>query len=64
MSYKDCITIWRKGISEELLDRFFLKFTYSSNKIENNETRLRDVETIFKGKKLQVLKEIRKHLWK
>ncbi|WP_368491071.1 Fic family protein [Clostridium sp. BJN0013] len=62
MSYKDCIKIWRKGISEELLDRFFLKFTYSSNKIENNETRLRDVETIFKGKKVADFKGNKKTL--
>ena len=62
MSYKDCIKIWRKGISEELLDRFFLKFTYSSNKIENNETRLRDVETIFKGKKVKDFKGNKKTL--
>jgi Fic family protein len=62
MSYKDCIKIWRKGISENLLDRFFLKFTYASNKIENNETRLRDVETIFKGEKVTDFKGDKKHL--
>ncbi|KAA8667984.1 Fic family protein [Clostridium sp. MT-14] len=62
MSYKDCIKIWRKGISEDLLDRFFLKFTYASNKIENNETRLRDVETIFKGEKVTDFKGDKKTL--
>lgn len=49
MLYKQCITIWREKLSEELMNRFFLKFTYSSNKIENNETRLTDVEAVFKG---------------
>ncbi len=49
MSYNESIKIWRAGVSEELVNRFFLKFTYSSNKIENNETRLRDVETVFRG---------------
>jgi len=49
MTYKECINIWRAGISEELMNRFYLKFTYSSNKIENNETRLRDVENVFRG---------------
>jgi len=52
MEYKESIKLWRAGISEELINKFFLKFTYSSNKIENNETRLRDVDTIFKGEKV------------
>ncbi len=54
--YKDCIDIWRKGITEELMNNFFMKFTYSSNKIENNETHLRDVKNIFTGLDLDSIK--------
>lgn len=47
MSYEECIKKWRDGIKEELLERVLLKFSYSSNKIQNHETRLVDVEAIF-----------------
>lgn len=52
MSYNEIVKIWREGNTKDLLSRFFLKFTYGSNKIENNETRLRDVETVFRGEKV------------
>lgn len=68
MLYKEAIKVWKSGNIEELLTKFFLKFTYSSNKIENNETRLRDVETVFKGEKVtdfkgnkKTIKEIENH---
>ena len=68
MLYKDVIKVWRDGKTKELLNKFFLKFTYSSNKIENNETRLRDVQTVFKGEEVKdfkgnkkTIKEIENH---
>ncbi|MBZ9621404.1 Fic family protein [Clostridium sp. FP2] len=50
--YKECIKLWREGLSQELINRFFIKCTYSSSKIENNEIILRDVEAVFKGEKV------------
>ena len=68
MSYQECIEMWRKGLNQKLIDRFFIKFTYSSNKIENGETRLVDVEKVFKGEKIndfkgskETIKEIENH---
>ncbi|SHI08785.1 Fic family protein [Clostridium grantii] len=68
MLYNESVKVWRKGNVEDLLNRFFLKFTYASNKIENNETRLRDVETVFRGEKVtdykgnkKTIKEIENH---
>jgi len=68
MLYKECIEMWRKGLNQKLIDRFFIKFTYSSNKIENSETRLVDVEKVFKGEKIndfkgskETIKEIENH---
>lgn len=68
MLYKEAIKVWLSGKIEELLNKFFLKFTYSSNKMENNETRLRDVVSVFKGKKIvsfrgnkKTIKEIENH---
>lgn len=50
--YNDVVRTWRKGKTEDLLNGFFIKFTYSSNKIANIETRLRDVESIFSEERL------------
>lgn len=68
MLYDEAVKVWRKGKTKDLLNRFFLKFTYSSNKIENNETRLRDVETVFRGEEVtgftgdkKTIKEIENH---
>lgn len=68
MSYNECIKLWKLGVSEDLINKFFMKFTYASNKIENNETRLRDVETVFKGESVtdfkgnkKTIKEIENH---
>ncbi|OAA87784.1 Fic family protein [Clostridium ljungdahlii] len=68
MFYNEAIKVWRKGKTKTMLNRFFVKFTYSSNKIANNETRLRDVETVFKGEKVttfevnkKTIKEIENH---
>lgn len=68
MLYDEAVKVWRKGKTNDLLNRFFLKFTYSSNKIENNETRLRDVETVFRGEEVtdftgdkKTIKEIENH---
>lgn len=66
--YNDCVKLWRNGDIKNLMDNFFLKFSYSSIKIENNETRLRDVENVFKSESIKelkgdkkVLKEIENH---
>lgn len=52
MLYNKAVGVWRQGKTEDILEKFFLKFTYCSNKIENEETRLRDVESIFRGEKV------------
>jgi len=52
MMYSQCVQRWSKGETKELLNMFYPKFTYTSNKIENKETRLRDVEAIFKREKV------------
>ncbi|MFL0163977.1 Fic family protein [Candidatus Clostridium helianthi] len=66
--YNDIIRTWRDRKAEDLLNRFFVKFTYSSNKIANIETRLRDVESIFSEERVSgfngdtiTLKEIENH---
>lgn len=68
MLYQECIQKWRKGLNTKRIDRFFIKFTYSSNKIENDETRLVDVEKVFKGENIndfkgskETIKEIENH---
>lgn len=68
MSYEECIKKWRNGVKEELLERVLLKFSYSSNKIQNHETRFVDVETIFNEEEVQnfngskkTIKEIKNH---
>jgi Fic family protein len=68
MLYKQSIELWRKEEVEELLKKFFPKFTYNSNKIENKETRIMDVEAVFKGEKVtdfkgskKTIKEIENH---
>lgn len=50
--YNDVVRIWRNGKTEDLLNRFFIKFTYSSNKIMNVATRFRDVESIFREERV------------
>lgn len=60
MLYNQCIILWRSGVNENLINEFFSKFTYSSNKIENNETKLIDVDSIFKGLKMVNFKGDRK----
>ncbi len=69
MIYNKCIKIWREGVNEEIIKGLFVKFTYCSNKIENNETRLRDVEAIFAGEEVtnfqgnyRTIKEIENHI--
>ncbi|MTK12125.1 MAG: Fic family protein [Clostridiaceae bacterium] len=68
MIYGECIKMWRELDSIEILDAFFRKFTYSSNKLENDETRLRDVEAIFNLERVsdfneseKTIKEIENH---
>lgn len=60
--------MWRDGKTEDLLNKFFPKFIYSSNKVSNTETRLRDVEIIFRGERVKdfkgnkvTVKEIENH---
>ncbi|WP_263488068.1 hypothetical protein [Clostridium sp. FP2] len=43
MLYKECIKIWMEGQIDKLLNKLLVKSTYCSNKIENNQTRLRNV---------------------
>ena len=57
MLYEKCTDIWRIGVSEEVMDSVFLNFTFNSNKIENRETELKDVETIFRSSKVTSFKE-------
>jgi len=47
--YKKAIKIWREKNTEDLLKKVLVKFIYCSNKLEVDETRLRDVEAIFNG---------------
>lgn len=68
MLYEKCIEIWRMGVSKELMNSVLLNFTFNSSKIENRETELTDVETIFRGSKVtsfkgdkMTLKEIENH---
>jgi len=55
MIYEECVKKWRKSKERDVLDRFFQKFTYSSNKINNEETKLGDVENIFEGIDINIL---------
>lgn len=65
MIYEECVKKWRKSKEKDVLDRFFQKFTYSSNKINNKETKLRDVENIFNGIDIntseKTIREIKNH---
>jgi hypothetical protein len=47
--YNKAIKIWREKNTEDLLKRVLVKFIYCSNKLEDDEIRLRDVEAIFNG---------------
>lgn len=60
--------MWKECGMDEFLNKFFPQFTYCSNKIENDETNLSDVETVFKGEKVtdfkgdkKTIKEIENH---
>lgn len=68
MIYKQLIKVWKECGMGEFLNKFFPQFTYCSNKIENDEINLRDVETLFKGEKVtdfkgnkRTIKEIENH---
>ncbi|UZW12870.1 Fic family protein [Clostridium pasteurianum] len=68
MLYDLAVKVWKEGDKDQLIKRFFPKFTYFSNKIKNDETRLRDVEAVFKGEKvlgfngnMKTIKEIENH---
>lgn len=68
MLYREVVNLWKNQKSMELISNFFLKFTYCSIKIDNEETRLRDVESIFKGEKVigfrgdkKTIREIENH---
>lgn len=68
MLYNEAIKICRDLEPKDLLYDFFIKFTFSSNKIENNQTRLIDVKTIFYGQTTgnykgydKTIKEIENH---
>ena len=57
-NYKECIDFWDKGNKEKLLREFLWKFTYSSNRIENNNTHLRDVLAIFRSREIDSKSDI------
>lgn len=68
MSYTKSIKLWRERNTTDLLDKFFVNFTYCSVKIDNNEARLRDVETVFRGESVldftgdkRIITEIENH---
>lgn len=68
MSYTKAIKLWRERNTTDLLDKFFVNFTYCSVKIDNNEARLRDVENIFKNDTMlnfpgdkKIITEIKNH---
>lgn len=68
MFYQECSKKWRTELDEELINRFFMKFTYCSSKIENYEITYRDVEAIFNEKNVidfignkNIIKEIENH---
>jgi Fic family protein len=52
MLYKEAIKRWNNGKKQELLNNFYPKFIFNSNKIENSETMWSDVENIFKGQEI------------
>ncbi|WPC42377.1 Fic family protein [Clostridium sp. JS66] len=56
MLYNEVIKIWRDVEKNDLLKKFFPQFVYESNKIENNETRFKDVESIFKEEEVKDFK--------
>lgn len=56
MIYKKCIHIWRTRLNDELLNKFYLKFTYCTNKLGNTEITLADVENIFENNNIDSLK--------
>lgn len=63
MSYIECVELWKsKSLTEkkEMLIRFGWKFTYGSNKIENSNTHLKDVEDIFNSRKINTKSDITK----
>lgn len=47
-SFNKYITTWKTNINQEIINKFFIRFTYYSNKIVNKEISLSDVDTIFK----------------
>lgn len=66
--YPLCIDKWKSNNEDELMNKMYMKLTYSSNKIENNETHLRDVRSIFESRDVEgftgdvkTLIEIRNH---
>lgn len=63
MSYIECVELWKsKSLIEkkEMLIRFGWKFTYGSNKIENSNTHLKDVEDIFNSRTINTKSDITK----
>jgi hypothetical protein len=52
MGYKEAIKIWNDG-DKQLMNEFYAKFTYNSNKIENPDTMRSDVERIFKEEEVR-----------
>lgn len=66
MGYKEAIKIWKDGDKQELINEFYAEFTYNSNKIENPDTKWRDVQHIFKGEKVRrfIVRDIIIKAWK
>ncbi len=47
MSYKEAIKVWRAGNKEELMKKFYTKFTYSSLRLDGVNITYEDVEEVF-----------------
>lgn len=58
MQYEKCIEEWKSRDRIKELNNFFWKFTYGSNRIENNNTHLRDVKDIFCSRPLDSKSDI------
>lgn len=68
MKYSEAVKVWNSGKKHEFPNRFYPKFTFNSNKIENPKTMWSDVESIFRGKEIigfrgdeKTIKEIENH---
>ncbi|MFL0250631.1 Fic family protein [Clostridium neuense] len=62
MYYSESVKVWRTKNKEEALRDFFIKFIYCSNKIENDEVRLVDVEAVVNEEKINYFSESERNI--